>query len=71
MQTKLDRSERKLQQRGDLAQAQVLEVAKHDDFTKRFGQLGGRLADDLSFRLGIKPFRRIWREVLLLGKFIA
>ena len=71
MQAELDRGERKLQQRGDLAQTQVLEVAKHDDFTKRFGQLGGRFTDNRRLRLEIKAFGWIRRRVLAFGKFIA
>ena len=31
MEAELDRAERKLQQRGNLAQAQVLEIAKHSE----------------------------------------
>lgn len=71
MQAELDRGQRQLQQRGNLAQAQVLEVAKHDDFAKRFGQLGGRLANNFRFRLEVEAFGWIRRGILAFGKSIA
>ena len=59
MQAELDRAKRQFQHCRNLALAQILEIAKNDDFAQLFGKLRSRLADNSRFHLIIEDFCRI------------